>query len=313
MQPYVARQRAKDLEELCKAEVDAINIFFPNIQAEDILICFTAWLAFACAMDDILETLPPLDGKAAMSDCIEIMQSRLQPERSLLAPVQKVWDSIISTWHTYWTSQIKADMRIQSLAQLLCEHSARHLSKSSADVFFQTTCRVFSAHMDEISFLQDPSRNDFTTYMTIRSRTIALNPFFEVIKCEFLTSDLQADPILEKLQHDVCYAAGLQNDLIGLERDIEEGELLNGVIVMLREEGRAVHELDQALLARYINQVTQEHNQSIARSLEDVEQIQRSLSSAPKKALNEVIRHILWMGRNHLQWCMAAKRYQVAS
>lgn len=58
----------------CKAEVDAIAIFFPGIQDEGIRISFAAWLAFACAMDDILETLSPEVGKAVLRECVKIAQ-----------------------------------------------------------------------------------------------------------------------------------------------------------------------------------------------------------------------------------------------
>jgi hypothetical protein len=64
--------------ERCKAEVQAINIFFPNLHNDKIRIAFAAWLAFACAMDDTLETLPPDTGEAALVESIEIAQHGTQ-------------------------------------------------------------------------------------------------------------------------------------------------------------------------------------------------------------------------------------------
>jgi hypothetical protein len=60
----------------CRAEVNAIDTFFPGALPEKVRICFAAWLAFACAMDDILETLPSDLGQAVLCECIEIIQSR---------------------------------------------------------------------------------------------------------------------------------------------------------------------------------------------------------------------------------------------
>ncbi len=60
----------------CVAEVNAVSLFFPDIESEDILICFTAWLAFACAMDDILESLPPPVQEASLNDSIAVVQRR---------------------------------------------------------------------------------------------------------------------------------------------------------------------------------------------------------------------------------------------
>lgn len=58
----------------CKAEVDTIGLFFPGVLSVEIRVCFSAWLAFACAMDDILETLPPREGEAVLYECIGILQ-----------------------------------------------------------------------------------------------------------------------------------------------------------------------------------------------------------------------------------------------
>ena len=60
----------------CTAEVNAIRLFFPGIRSEPILIVFSAWLGFACVMDDTLETLSPKNGAAVLRECIGIIKSR---------------------------------------------------------------------------------------------------------------------------------------------------------------------------------------------------------------------------------------------
>lgn len=75
MQPESASMDG--FHEQCRAEVDTINLFFPGIQSQNIQICFAAWLAFACAMDDAIEAMPPSSGEVALRDSVEIMQGRL--------------------------------------------------------------------------------------------------------------------------------------------------------------------------------------------------------------------------------------------
>jgi hypothetical protein len=58
----------------CEAEVHAIDIFFPGNLPEATRICFAAWLALACVMDDTLETLAPDIGEAVLAECIEIVR-----------------------------------------------------------------------------------------------------------------------------------------------------------------------------------------------------------------------------------------------
>lgn len=57
----------------CAAEVKAVSLFFPDIKVDGIRIAFTAWLAFACTMDDILETLEMEDRKLALLETIEVL------------------------------------------------------------------------------------------------------------------------------------------------------------------------------------------------------------------------------------------------
>lgn len=60
----------------CAAEVNTITLFFPDLRSEAIHICFTAWLAFVCVMDDFLETLPLPEQEAVLIETIEIVLSR---------------------------------------------------------------------------------------------------------------------------------------------------------------------------------------------------------------------------------------------
>lgn len=209
------------------------------------------------------------------------------------------------------------DTTIQDLAQVFREHCARHLSRASGHAFFQAVCLVLRGHVDEVRFLQGRIPNSLQNYMNIRSRTISLNPFFEVIKTEYLTAEADRSfaGAWEQLQLEVSRAAGLQNDLIGLERDLENGEKLNAVIVLMRAlgGGKNIHEPDEALLSRCIALINVEHNKTVARCLEHAAQINQAADHAPPEssiAMSRVARHILLMCETHLKWCASAKRYQ---
>jgi hypothetical protein len=152
--------------------------------------------------------------------------------------------------------------------------------------------------------------------MGIRVRTISLDPFFEVIKHEYLPQEYLFDDIWGKLQQGVCRAAGLQNDLIGLERDIDNAEPLNAVVVLMRCHGVAVdvdrwdHNHD-VLLARYIEVVSTEHNRSVAQVINLVEDALKDIDEEIGDSVVEVMRHISRLCETHLEWCASAKRYRV--
>ncbi len=202
---------------------------------------------------------------------------------------------------------------------MLLDHCTGHLSRKSSEVFFQAVCEVLEAHVEEIYFLEGGYLGSLAAYMGIRSRTISLNPFFEVIKSEYLSeADWKFNDAWKNLQNEVSRVAGLQNDLIGLVRDIDEGERLNAVMVLMqgvpadKKSGETYPDPD--VLSRCVATVNAEHNQSAGRCLELVAQIYRAAESSGSFALDRVemvARHILMMCETHLRWCSSAKRYRL--
>jgi hypothetical protein len=202
------------------------------------------------------------------------------------------------------------------MARVLCGHCTRYLSEESAAKFFNAIWEVLQAHLDEIDFLQSGSMDSLPTYMNIRRRTIALNPLFEVIKSEYLNSaDMEFKNVWEELQNEVSRAAGLQNDLIGLVRDLEDGEQLNSVMVLMRGFRTSnSDQLEHDILPSCVALVNAEHNQSIARCFEYMTQLHRAAENAEYSSIRRVetaARHIIMLCETHLRWCASAKRYRL--
>ncbi|CAI6098886.1 unnamed protein product, partial [Clonostachys chloroleuca] len=278
----------------CKVEVNAIDTFFPGALPEKVHICFAAWLAFACAMDDILETLPSDLGQAVLCECIEIIQGR---------------PADVSNG----TQGHAGDARIQHLTRTLRQHVTRHLRQDTCDVFFREVCGVLYAHIDEFLFLDGRIPQDLDTYMSIRSRTISLNPFFEVIKREYFPAIWRSTTAWDRLQEAISSAAGLQNDLVGLERDIKNDEQMNAVIILMRSQaGARSADKTHSLLARCVDTAVDEHNKRMETVFKQAARI-LELAGGDQLAVatNQVVQHIVTMARGHLTWCASAKRYMV--
>lgn len=58
----------------CAAEINAINLFLPDLKSDSIRISFTAWLAFICVFDDTLEKMPTPEKEATLRGCIELLK-----------------------------------------------------------------------------------------------------------------------------------------------------------------------------------------------------------------------------------------------
>lgn len=199
------------------------------------------------------------------------------------------------------------------MAQALQTHCSRYLSPRSANAFFKAIVVVLEAHRDEIDFLEGRLPNGLSTYMTIRSRTIALLPFFEVIKSEYLPQSLQdnPNPVWGNLQHAVCCAAGLQNDLIGLARDLDNGERLNAVMVLLPSFGTSSDQLDRDALFKAVAQVSVEHDENVSQAMVWAARLVGDASGTEAEAVSNVARQILMLCETHLKWCTSSKRYQI--
>lgn len=196
------------------------------------------------------------------------------------------------------------------MALALRDHCSRNLTPQCAAAFFKAVSGVFEAHIDETRFLRGSLPRDLPTYMSIRCRTISLNPFFEVLKTEYLPSDQISNPVWHKLQHAVSCAAGLQNDLIGLERDIDKGEELNAVIVLMRPHSEHPSEVGEAVFEQQVHLINEEHNANVARALDLAAKANRLAEGIEAIAIAEVVWHITLLASTHLMWCASAKRYQ---
>jgi hypothetical protein len=150
--------------------------------------------------------------------------------------------------------------------------------------------------------------------MSIRRRTIALDPFFEIIKYMHLPKSWRRKPTWNKLQEEVCSTAGLQNDLLGLEKDIENGDGLNSVLVLLRNEGVGnAYDRDPEMFAKCISLVIKMHNESALRVLDYMEELLQPADEVLPTSVVEVARHLMLVCETHLAWCASAKRYMPKS
>lgn len=202
-------------------------------------------------------------------------------------------------------------MSIRRMTGAFEAHCSQFLTERSRPIFYEAVWSVLEAHIEECHFVESGPITDVPTYMRIRRRTIGLNPFFELIKSEYLPKEAFSEPAWEPLQTQVSAAAGLQNDLIGLERDVEKGEILNAVLIGMRAKQTANDTLSpDELLSASVSNVSEQHNLAAQSSLESFIQLCQESSS---NCVREVARNILTVCQTHLMWCTSDRRYKMES
>ncbi|CAG8009484.1 unnamed protein product [Penicillium olsonii] len=273
----------KGFYERCRAEVAAIKLFFPDVQSEDIQVCMAAWLAANCAADDFLESLPLLSGIKALKETILKLQGG--------------------------TEDISADNGFAKILLSFQSYCSQHLDLSDdvctelrSDI--QDMCQGL---LDELLFRQGVLPNTLETYLRFRGRTMGIHPFFTLIRTMHSPPCSKYLSGLRDLQTQVSLVLGLQNDLVGLEKDRRKGETMNAVLVSLNEQVGIDVESKDNILPIIIQDVCGIHNRCVAAAVE----MYHGLAGLDCEVQDPVLEtEILAFADTHLKWCASSKRYQ---
>jgi hypothetical protein len=167
---------------------------------------------------------------------------------------------------------------------------------------------IFNSMLVEMDF-RESSPTTVESYMRIRKVTIAISPFFTLLEGSMgmgSKSDALAD--LKDLLREAC---GLQNDLIGLDKDIQTGWPMN-VIMVLRELKMkqllvcGLEEEQTQIMMECLREACGMHNTAVEKAVERWKAI-KSSNVESEKQLSDLM--MVFMNR-HFQWAVASKRYK---
>jgi hypothetical protein len=137
---------------------------------------------------------------------------------------------------------------------------------------------------------------------------MGIHPFFTLIRTLHRPLDGEYLSGLRALQIRVSLVLGLQNDLVGLEKDRRNGETMNAVLVSMKEEAGVDVDLLNMILPRVIQDVCSIHNFCLSAAVEMYEGLSARMSGAVHEPILET--SILAFADTHLKWCASSKRYQ---
>lgn len=72
IQPWTSFSKT-ELVEQARNEVHTIQLLLPQVSTERLSICMAAWLGTLCMIDDLIESMPPNEGKAAIEECSAVL------------------------------------------------------------------------------------------------------------------------------------------------------------------------------------------------------------------------------------------------
>ncbi|KAK4962480.1 hypothetical protein LTR10_000106 [Elasticomyces elasticus] len=214
---YTNKEMESTISLYQKAEKDvaAIWLAFPDLQSESTVLAMAAWLALLCNVDDEIERLDANTAQLALSDSAAILASSMRnnerrPQRYGGACLNPACDSIRA-----WTKNF-----VRQLRGLVPQAVYINVVNNVLD--------VWEALQDE-AYLQEEPVSDIESYLEIRTRTVGLRPFFDLLQADLQLEDdeLAREPSIWQLEQNVTLAVALQNDIVGLKRDLADAEPLN--------------------------------------------------------------------------------------
>ncbi|KAE8367574.1 isoprenoid synthase domain-containing protein [Aspergillus caelatus] len=278
------RDKASILQQ-CISEVRTIALFFPDIRATNIRICMAAWLGTLCSIDDLIEDMMPDEASVVLHHSIQA----LREECSFTSPQHAVVEYFIA----------------------FKRHCLTYLSLEVARRFFDSVCITLEGLLDEIGFNLGYLQYNLETYMSIRGRTIGIKPFFTLIKSILGTNDHHWSTEILDMERNIFSIIGLQNDLVGLEKDIHTKQQMNAVFVNAAHiTNNITSARKDAALQIATKNISALHNQLMEHVLENRANLQQRTIGKLAYTLESSFADIqLLFTQTHLKWCTSAKRY----
>ena len=215
-------------------EVMLIQKTFPAVVQANVQCAMAAWLFILCFVDDLIDRLSPDDGVAVARRLAQSMMpittssSRRMIKQDALA--------------VHFNDTFKADKSVSERLDhaVLCfrKHSKIWLPDVVYDRFCTDVGEVFSAMVADIQF-KDRKDRDLLEYLTIRTTSIGTSPFFCLLRFS-VGYTRYPTPQLVLLESCVSSISALQNDIIGLERDIATHEWMNYAVIYSHYRGDLV-------------------------------------------------------------------------
>ncbi|KAF1981406.1 hypothetical protein K402DRAFT_467587 [Aulographum hederae CBS 113979] len=165
-----------------------------------------AWLSVLCEVDDLLEQESRLNFvRDVLLDSTSILQGGLV-------------DLDVKSESAHTPGEMAAASKVHQISYAFRNHVQQLLSPDLYCLFIREITEHWVGAMKESHFQKQPCPN-VEHYMEIRAQTCGLPPFFTLLESCWMSSYHKRSTALQGLQGCVEIIVGIQNDLIGLEKD----------------------------------------------------------------------------------------------
>lgn len=215
----------------CANEIQSIAQLIPNTHDPVYIICLAANLFWLCAMDDLVESVPACDALEILRSAQAIFLQQTHTTTSARMPLVTA-NEIISPLE-------RGNHMCRSYLQFLTSH----LHPTQINPCRTTIVETLRELLQESQLRQDPNPS-VEVYLEARKLSMAESPFWFLSQGPAGKRPMsQTSPTLRKLIDLAALATGMQNDILGLQKDLATGDEMNYVLVAARRSGESLKDI----------------------------------------------------------------------
>ncbi|KAF4306633.1 hypothetical protein GTA08_BOTSDO05894 [Botryosphaeria dothidea] len=273
-------------EALVKAsakEVGIVRNAFPHVSSPEAMLAMAAWFSVLLIVDDLVESMGVGDAREALTVSIKILRgSCLAASEEPNKPIVKVFHVIRSLW-----------TRIHYL-----------LDQDLAQAMLKDIRACLEGQLAELQYRNTPCTS-LAEYACIRRHSIGAMPFL-TLTCLELSREIpnRQEKLLRHIKDIVVSIVFLQNDLVGLEKDLKEEATMNAF--MVRSRSRATSPIPTL---QDIRELAHQHNTMVSEALFIC---RSSCGFEDSEGYRLAVASVVSFISTHLTWAKKSKRYDVA-
>lgn len=289
-------------------EVKILRKAFPQATSRSALLSMTAWFHLFCFFDDQTEKMTPKEARHAMKHVINILQATCrmkatsQNTDSLANSVQRAK----IRYHLRSSSRLPSGRMVAYVTYLFIQHAQKLLGTRRLQKVAAKIINVFNGYFHEISCRESIDQLSVEDYKQLRESTIGLSPFWAILRETFFTESeaLQAETATAALESHVAIVVGLQNDLVGLAKDLADGDRMSSITLRAERESLSIGQSLQVAI--------QLHNCTVQDAMQERRRIEGTFHDSEKASARMRVYAdcIVAFMTTHFMWASSGDRYK---
>ncbi|KAJ5714046.1 uncharacterized protein N7483_011227 [Penicillium malachiteum] len=290
--PWISDEK---IERLARDDLKAMQLGFPALDDEACALGLAACLTIVCYVDSIIEELEPELAEQCIQSCLAILDGADLDEQIVNNPGSPL-----------------------EQAATICFAFYRHI----IDIFRPMTAKtvlfdmkdMIAGQVPELHFKQgELNINSYEDYLSIRNRTFGLLPLLTIAEHYHLAKDglAVASPDIALLKNQISIMCVGQNDVGGLEKDIELSNTSNSILVLAMLAGRKIKRNDDVLEFEDILRLFEGKNHIFVNDV--IETWSRIRISSKVETEHRLSDMLITLSITHLEWVLTSSRYDIES